>query len=173
MAVSWSRTHITAVYTGYKKGETLILQRGEKVNKRQSYRQYATDAFRFLAREGGKNKYIEKLLDDMRRSVRNSSLGSTTEAALIHKEQVMRDKAAELYDLEAAEKVLYCSNKEIRQAVEMVYQKDCWQELEWGDIETRIHYAEIHIPASRDSINRWLRHACREFAKERGLRIEG
>jgi len=55
--------------------------------------------------------------------------------------------------------------------VEMVYQKDCWQELEWGDIETRVHYAEIHIPASIRQIYRWLNQVCQEFAKERGLRI--
>ena len=140
------------------------------MNKRQPYRAYASDAFRFLAREGGKNKYIEKLLDDMRRSVSKSGVSCPTEATLIHKEQVLRDKAAELFDLEAAEKVLYCSNKEIRQAVEMVYQKDCWKELEWGDIEARVHHAEIYLPASRAQIYRWLAQACKEFARERGLR---
>jgi hypothetical protein len=107
----------------------------------------------------------------MLQSVRNSTIGSPTEAALIHKEQILRDKAAELADLEAAEKVMYFSGKEVRQAVEMVYMKDCWQELEKGDIETRVHFAEIHIPASRRQIYYWLARARREFARERGLRL--
>jgi hypothetical protein len=145
--------------------------RGEKVNKRQSYREYATSAFRFLAREGSKEKYIKKLVDDLRRSVRNAGVSSPTESALIHKEQVLRDKAAELYDLEAAEKVMYFSEKEIRQSIEMVYMKDCWKELEKGDIETRVHFAEIHIPASRAAIYKWLARARRDFARERGLRV--
>jgi hypothetical protein len=139
--------------------------------KRQSYREYATEAFRFLGREGSKEKYIEKLIEDLRQSVKSANIGNPTEAALIHKEQALRDKAAELADLEAAEKVMFLSEKEVRQSVEMVYMKDCWAELEKGDIEMRVHAAEIYIPASRAAVYKWLARARRDFARERGLRL--
>lgn len=141
------------------------------MNKRQTYRAYATDAFRFLAREGSKEKYIKKLVEEMQRSISRAGINSPTESSLIHKEQVLRDKAAELFDLEAVEKVMRCSTKEMRQALEMVCMKDCWKDLEWGDISSRVHYAELHIPASQAQIYRWLAKSCLNFARERGLRI--
>jgi hypothetical protein len=141
------------------------------MNKRQPYREYATQAFRFLAREGSADKYINKLVDDYKRQAKADGISNPTEAALMHKERILCEYAAELADLDAAEKALIICGRDPRKAVEMVYQKDCWQELEWGDIETRVHYAEIHIPASIRQIYYWLNKSCQEFAKERGLRI--
>jgi hypothetical protein len=141
------------------------------VNKRQSYREYATQAFRFLAQEGSADKYINKLVEDYKRQARAEGVSSPTEAALMHKERILSEHAAELADLDAAEKALIMCGKDARKAVEMVYQKECWKDLEWGDIETRVHYAEIYIPASRAQIYSWLAKVCREFARERGLRI--
>ena len=141
------------------------------MNRRQPYREYATQAFRFLAQEGSADKYINKLVDDYKRQAKADGVSNPTEAALMHKERILREHAAELADLDAAEKALIICGRDPRKAVEMVYQKDCWQELEWGDIETRVHYAEIHIPASIRQIYYWLNKSCQEFAKERGLRI--
>jgi hypothetical protein len=141
------------------------------MNRRQPYREYATQAFRFLAREGSADKYINKLVDDYKRQAKADGVSNPTEAALMHKERILSEHAAELADLDAAEKALIICGRDPRKAVEMVYQKDCWQELEWGDIETRVHYAEIHIPASRAQIYSWLAKVCHEFARDRGLRI--
>jgi hypothetical protein len=141
------------------------------MNKRQPYREYATQAFRFLAREGSADKYISKLVDDYMRQARSAGISNPTEAMLMHKERILRDNAAELADLDAAEKALVICGRFPRVAVEMVYQKDYWKDIEWGDIETRVHYAEIHIPASPRQIYYWLNKACQEFAHERGLRI--
>lgn len=141
------------------------------MRKKQTYKDYATDAFRFLAREVSKEKYIDKLLDDLMRQRRNSVFSSPTEAALIHKDMIVRDNAAELADIEAAEKVMFILNRHERQAVEMVYQKDCWKDIEWGEISLRVHCASLHIPASEPQIYRWLAKARRLFAAERGLRV--
>ena len=138
---------------------------------RQTYREYATDAFRFLAREGSAEKYIAKIVEDIMRKQRGAGIASPTEAALIHKEAAIRDKAAELADLEAAEKVYSYSSKETRQAIEIVYFADCWRNIERGEIGERIHKAELWIPASERDIYRWLSKARRDFAVERGLRI--
>lgn len=137
-------------------------------------RDYSTAAFRFYAKCGSANKYIEKLAADY---VKQSGVGlvNPTEGALIRREQVERDHAAELDDLRAAEKALtvleVCAGRYAVQAVEHVYFRDCWRDLEKGDIESRVHYAEINIPASRAQIYRWLAKARRIFANERGLRV--
>lgn len=141
------------------------------MNKRQPYREYATQAFRFLAREGSADKYISKLVDDYMGQARSAGISNPTEAILMHKERMLRDNAAELADLDAAEKALLVCGRFPRMAVEMVYQWNCWDELEWGDIETRVHFAEIQIPASRKQIYFWLAKVRKEFALERGLRI--
>jgi len=140
------------------------------MNKRQPYREYATQAFRFLAREGSADKYISKLVDDYKRQAKSAGVSCPTEAALMHKEKLLQEHAAELADLDAAEKALIICGKDPRRAVEMIYQWNCWNELEWGDISTRVHYAEINIPASSTQIYFWLAKACKEFAIARGLR---
>jgi hypothetical protein len=141
------------------------------LNKRQPYREYATEAFRLLKREGSKEEYIEKLMEDLRKTLRSAGVSNPTEAALIRKDRTLRENAAILEDLGAAETALFICGSDVQKAVDLVYQKDCWKELEWGDVTTRVHYAEIHIPASRESIYRWLRKACKEFATVRGLRV--
>jgi hypothetical protein len=143
--------------------------------KRQTYREYATEAFRFYAREGSKDEYIKKLIQDRIRAEKSTGQASPTEAELIHKEAVLSEKAAELADLDAAEKTIYIfqanGRMEIIKALDMVYMKDCWKDLEWGDISGRVHHAELHIPASQAQIYRWLAKARYEFARERGLRL--
>lgn len=139
--------------------------------KRQHYRDYSTAAFMFYARSGGYEKYLQYLLDDMRRQLRNSTFSNPTESLLIHKDMILRSRAAEFADIEAVEKTLLILGRDENKAVEFVYFKDCWKELEKGDIEARVHSAEIRIPASYAQIYRWLAKARKIFAQERGLRI--
>jgi hypothetical protein len=145
--------------------------------KKDFTRDYCTAAFIFYAREGGVNKYVKKLIDQI-----NSKQGPTagipdpTAAAALNRETAIRDNAAELADLEAVDKTInilqYISaGREIRQAIEFVYFKDCWREMEKGDIEDRVHVAEIQIPASARQVYRWLKKARQIFAQERGLRV--
>jgi hypothetical protein len=137
-------------------------------------RDYATEAFRFYAKTGGSKKYIEKIVEDIQRQ-KGTGTVNPTEGALIAKERVIEENAAELADLEAVEKAIYLIEQlpqggSILKVVEYVYFKDCWRELRKGDIENRVHYAEIHIPASRRQIYYWLKKAREIFAEERGLR---
>lgn len=133
-------------------------------------RDYATDAFRFFAKWGGREPYVKNLLVDLQKE---SGVGfcSPTEAALVHKERLMKEKAAEIADLDAVEMVLRVCDGFIRQSVEIVYFEKPWEVLEWGEIQRRVHYAEIHIPASERQIYRWLKEARMMFAEERGLRF--
>jgi len=143
--------------------------------RKDHLRDYATAAFRFYARTGGEEKYIKHLQDAARYGAKGSGVSNPTEGALIKKENIIRQHAAEFEDIKAVEKtlaVMQLSNGIAAcKAVEMVYFKDCWKELEKGDIENRVHYAELHIPASRRQIYYWLSKARKLFAYERGLRI--
>lgn len=138
--------------------------------KKDHLRDYCTEAFRFYAKSGGEKSYIKNLVDDMERQ-KGSGICSPTESALIKKEQLIEQHAAELSDIEAVEKVLHALDMCEHQVIEMVYFKDCWRDIERGDIEERIHYAEINIPASRRQIYYWLAKARKMFACERGLRL--
>ena len=132
-------------------------------------RDYCTDAFRFYARWGGRQNYIDNLLADLKRE-KGTGVCSPTESELMHKERVMKEKHAEIADLDAVEFVLRVADRDVRRAVELVYLDRPHDELEWGDIKERVHYAEIHIPASERQVYRWLKEARMMFAEERGLR---
>lgn len=143
--------------------------------RKDHIRDYATEAFRFYAAVGGKDKYIDYLISDIQRET-GSGVIKPTEAALISKEKLMESRTAELADLEAVEQALLilgmgCQGRHIVQAIEYVYFKDCDNELGRGDITERVHQAEINIPASESQIYRWLRKARELFAEERGLRL--
>jgi hypothetical protein len=144
--------------------------------RKDHLRDYATEAYRFYAREGGTKKYLEKLTENSKRNP-HIGMASSTEGALIKKEDILRDHASEFADLEAAEKALYIletaagTRGNIKKCVEYVYFKNCWKDLEKGDITERVHYAELHIPASERQIYYWLKKARLVFAEERGLRL--
>ena len=142
--------------------------------KKDHLRDYATEAFRFYAKSGGKEKYIKNLIEDLERK-KGSGMCSPTEAALISKEEAIADKTAELADIEAVDKVLHAlddrGHRVIIQVIEYVYFADCWRDIERGDISSRVHHAELHRPASTASIYRWLKKARRMLAMERGLRL--
>lgn len=142
--------------------------------RRDHIRDYATEAYRFYAKTGGTESYIKTLLDDLQKH-KGSGICSPTESALISKEAIIEAKQSELADLDAVDKVLaglmLSGNENTIKAITCVYFRDCWKDLGKGDIEARVNFAEIHIPASRAQVYRWLRTARREFAKERGLRV--
>ena len=136
-------------------------------------RDYATAAFRFWAKWQGKDNYIRYLVDDLQRQ-KGSGLISPTEAAVIHKEQVIEAYKAEIADLEAVEEVIKICERhyaDVLRAVRMVYFISPDRPLRWGDIVDRVHDAEISIPASDRQIYRWLKQARTLFAEERGLRL--
>ena len=139
-------------------------------------RDYSTSAYRFFAKVGGRETYLKKLISDLERPKRGSGICNPTESVLINAEKIIESRQAEFDDIEAVNKTLQllelCQNGHyIRQAIELVYFKDCWKDLEKGDIENRVHNAETRIPASRRQIYYWLKKARESFAEERGLRV--
>lgn len=143
--------------------------------KKDYLRDYCTEAFRFYAKSGGRSAFLRSIEDDIIKS-KGSGIYKPTEAALVNKERIISEHAAELEDIEAVSKVLFCldmcQHREVIKAIEIVYFADCWKDLDRGDIQTRVHKAELTIPASERSIYNWLKDARNMFAKERGLRIK-
>ena len=79
----------------------------------------------------------------------------------------------EIADLDAVEMVIEICQRhypDVYKAVKIVYLNDPGKELEWGDIQRRVHDAELTIPASERQVYYWLRKARLLFAEERGLR---
>ena len=141
------------------------------------YRDYATAAFRLLAREGSADRYRAKIYNAAlaRRGEGGTGLGSPTEAAIMRAEQAVYDAVATIADLEAAEYAVAALKARYgyaaRRALYMVYMAYADRELVKGEISDRIHRAELEIPASEKTLYRWLAYARRCFAEKRGLRL--
>lgn len=141
------------------------------------YRDYATAAFRLLAREGSADRYRNRVYNTAlaRRGDGGTGLGSPTEAAIMRAEQAVYDAVATIADLEAAEYAVAALEARYgyaaRRALYMVYMAYADRELVRGEISERIHKAELEIPASERAIYKWLGYARRCFAEKRGLRI--
>lgn len=146
--------------------------------KKDHIRDYATEAFRYYAylgkphKEDLEKKYYQEALEQYQRNreLGGSGISSPTEQAVMYAEGVLRQKQAELWDILAVEKTIAQLHAWERQAVEIVYFKSPYKEIERGDIEERVNKASIEVPASDRSIYRYLKKARNVFAFERGLR---
>ncbi len=144
------------------------------------FRDYATAAFRFYAVTGSADKYRqqvwEEAIQSQHREEGRSGISNPSEAAVLRADKAVMDVAAELADLEAVEKTIYniehmrCGN-DIMKALTMVYMAEPDKDIEKGQIQERVHQAELFIPASEKTVYRWLSMARRMLAEERGLRI--
>lgn len=144
-------------------------------------RDYATAAFRFYAEKNMsadeyKKKIYDEALEDYKKRQKSAGISCPTEAAIIRAERAVNEKLAEIKDMEAveltvAELRVKPQGRAIVQAIEIIYFKDADKELKKGDIHSRVHTAEIYIPASQNTVYRWLREARRLFAEKRGLRF--
>ena len=143
-------------------------------------RDYATAAFRFYSCNGKssekyKKKIYDEALEEYQRKQKCAGINCPTEAAIIRAERAVNEKLAEIKDMEAVEltvaELRVKPSRAIVQAIEIVYFKDADKELEKGDIHSRVHTAEIYIPASQRWIYNWLSKARKLFAEKRGLRV--
>lgn len=145
-------------------------------------RDYATEAFRFYARNGkSAEKYKQKIYFETLENIKKkeqgikSGISKPTEQALIKAEEALIERMSEILDMEAVDKVLAefeVKHKDINKAIDIVYFIDPEGELELGDIKNRVLKASIEIPASERSIYLWLKKARELFAYQRGLRIK-
>lgn len=150
--------------------------------KKDNIRDYATEAFRFYAACGRltSEQLKQKVYDEIYTASKkeyyrsgNGILSDATAYAVMKADDAVRSMQAEFEDIIAVEKTLIRLTRHQRMAVEIVYFAEPKRELGKGDISDRVHKAGIEIPASEDTVYRWLRKARRVFAEERGLRIAG
>lgn len=144
-------------------------------------RDYATEAFRFYARNGMsaeqyKQKIYNEALVNMEKRKGNIGVSCPTEAAIIRAENEVDRKMAEIKDIEAVEMTLNeltaMMRRDMIKAIEIVYFEDANKDMKLGDVQDRVHKAGLDIPASERTIYRWLRRVRDLFALKRGLRIE-
>lgn len=148
--------------------------------KKDSIRDYATEAFRFYAACGKltseqlKQKVYDEIYTASKKEFYHGGRGMPTDAtayAVMAAEGALHDMEAEFRDIVAVEKTLMQLRRQQKRAVEIVYFEEPNKPLEKGTISDRVHKAEQEIPASERSIYEWLARARRIFAKERGLRV--
>ena len=149
--------------------------------KKTHYRDYATEAFRFLAREGSAEAYrnriwneaVERQKQAEERVMAGLSCGPT-EGALMAAERAVDEVKAEIADLEAAEwaiKALEGSRTPgAAHAVRMVYMLAPHAEIAPGEIHDRTLIASHKLHACERTVYNWLGFARNLFAKKRGLR---
>lgn len=147
--------------------------------KKEPYRDYATEAFRFLALEGSSPKYKQKIWNEAIEEQRKAEISGTgiscpTEAAIMRADEAIFRAEAEISDLEAAEFARdtlekMCGIDAVR-SLKTVYMTDPDKPITRGEIEDRVHKSVLSFHASERTIYRWLAIAREEFAKKRGLR---
>nr|WP_122011739.1 hypothetical protein [Maliibacterium massiliense] len=134
--------------------------------KKNPTRDYAAAAFAFYAAAGGPEPYRRKMW------AQTIEQGGGAQ----QEKQAMAQRAAELQDLEAVERTLQQlsrlpAGREAVMAVHLVYMLHPGAPVARGDISARVQRAALLIPAGEASVYRYLAHARRLFAMERGLRV--
>lgn len=149
--------------------------------RKTHYRDYATEAFRFLAREGSSQAYKNRIWNEAlaraaERQAGGGGISAPTEAAITRAEAALQSAAAEVQDLEAAEWAILAlrgiRGRDAEKALYAVYMEDPDKELVRGEIHDRVVAASVDIPAGEMTIYRWLGLARDLFAERRGLRRE-
>lgn len=148
--------------------------------KKNHYRDYAAEAFRFLEAHGPLYTYRERVYNEalryqqLRESCVETGISAPTEAAVMRAEQAITDAAAAIADMEAAEFALEVVRQRFgvaaEKAVRAVYMIMPELELTRGEIRDRVIAASIYLHASCRTIYYWLAFARRAFAEKRGLR---
>lgn len=148
--------------------------------KKDTIRDYATEAFRYYAACGCKTseqikqELYDKIYERSKKEYHTITKGtaeSSVEYAAMAAEKALETHLAEFMDIIAVEKTLMDIGNYGRQAVSIVYFEEPEKDLERNDISDRVHKAEIAIHACDRQIYRWLKKARETFAKHRGLRI--
>lgn len=142
--------------------------------KKDHVRDYAVAAFRLYASLGCCS------LSEAEQKIRQASFTryETCEPQFILKkaDMAVRDKSPELADIAAVEKMLLIlsagGKSHIVTAVSSVYFAYPNEPIRKGDISARVTRLSVTMPASIQSIYKWLKEARMLFAILRGLRIE-
>ncbi len=148
--------------------------------KKDNIRDYATEAFRYYAACGMKNSeelkqlVKDRIYEQSKQEIIRAGSGTHSDCtaySVMAADDEIYEMAAEFLDIIAVEKTMKQLSFYQKKAIEIVYFTDADKELKKGEISERVHKAETEIPASEQSIYKWLRRARKTFALERGLRI--
>ena len=148
--------------------------------KKQHYRDYATDAFRFLAAQGSSSKYKQKIwneaIEEQRRlEVTGTGISCPTEAAILRADEAIFDAQAAISDLEAAEFAIstleQLQGTNAVKTLKTVYMLDPNRPIRRREIVNRVKACATEFYISDRKIYEWLETAREEFAKKRGLRL--
>lgn len=155
--------------------------------KRCRCRDYATDAFQYSAQVGGYEKYEQQLHDRLIKEaaegrnlneagISGDGLGDGVQSAEWRYQRLLAEHTSEMADLLAVQETMELMQRmgwtrDKCRAVELVYFKEPWLEMDGDAIHELVHSAEISIPASESSIYYWLSDARAIFCLKRGLRI--
>ena len=142
--------------------------------KKDHIRDYAVAAFRLYASLGCPT------LAQAEQKIRQQSYRrySTCEPQrqLIKAEQAIRESCAELADIEAVEKTLLLlienGKPHVVAAVKAIYFANPKYPLRKGEISERVLRLSLSMPASTQTVYKWLKESRQLFALLRGLRIE-
>lgn len=147
--------------------------------KKQSYRDYATEAFRFWAAVGGAETYRRAVWDRAIATHQHeegaAGISKPSEAAIIRAERAVDEARAEILDLDAVDRVMATlqaapAGEDMIRALRTVYMAQPLRRLERGDIERRAIKAAREICCDRRTVYRYLARAREMFAAERELR---
>ena len=147
--------------------------------KKQAYRDYATEAFRFWAREGGAETYRQKIWNEavanQQRQEGFAGISKPSEAAIIRAEEALENAEASMRDLIAVERTLDIIRRmpmgeEREKVIKAVYMAYPNRDIRRGEIQDKVHRAEHDLHLAERTIYGMLADARRIFAKERGLR---
>ena len=148
--------------------------------KKEVYRDYAAEAFRFYASVGGLNRYTELLMADVavpEGDGLKSRVLKPTKAVLKLRDKRLKAAASALADLKAVENVLAifherANGQEMIHAIQTVYMAQPDHYPGRGEIQDRVLRLAVSLPAAERTIYYWLQQARLTFAVERGLRCE-
>lgn len=141
--------------------------------KKDFVRDYATEAFRLYAAMG-KPTRTEAAEQIYQNALRDCEF-KDPKAAVICAESAVKAAAPVLDDISATEKTIELLERAekvyIIRAITDVYFAHPKEPLRRGDISHRANKCALSIPASEQSVYRWLKEARLLFAEMRGLRI--
>ncbi len=141
--------------------------------KKDFIRDYATEAFRLYAAMGQPTR--NAAAEQIYQAALQSCEFKDPKVAVICAENAVKAAAPVLDDISAAEKTIkileQAEKTHIVRAVTDVYFARPTEPLRRGDVSYRANKCALSIPASEQSVYRWLKEARLLFAATRGLRL--
>ena len=148
--------------------------------KKEHYRDYAVEAFRFYAREGGSEAYKTRLLSEIpqnhEHSIRVGRISKPVETLAARWEKVLKENEGAIMDLKAVENTLKQLSKhklgeDLLFALKETYFQFPGMPIGKGALISRVRYVATKRFVTERAVFTWLQTIREMFAVARGLRI--